>query len=188
MKNIAIFASGNGSNFEAIAKAIASGYIPAKLVLLVVNKKDAYVIQRAKQYGIETYILSLKDCLNKIEYEQKIVYQLKERKVDLICLAGYMLYCGKTLLEAYSNQIINIHPALLPSFKGAHGIEDAYTYGVKVFGVTVHYVDDGIDSGKIIDQAAFHKNDESLEEIENKIHELEHELYPRVIKKLVEGV
>ena len=98
-----------------------------------------------------------------------------------------MRICGKTLLDKYEGKIINIHPALLPSFKGAHGILDAYNYGVKVFGVTVHYVDAGMDSGKIIDQESFHiDEDDSIDDVEEKIHAIEHVLYPKVLKKLCE--
>ena len=97
-----------------------------------------------------------------------------------------MRFCGKVLLDAYEGYIINIHPALLPAFKGAHGIEDAYNYGVKVFGVTVHYVDSGVDSGKIIAQRAFdYTEGETLEEVEARIHKIEHVLYPEVIKNLL---
>lgn len=187
MKNLAIFASGNGTNFEVIAKEITNGNIKANLALLVVNKKNAYVLKRASKYNVDTLVLELKDCESKEAYEQMVVDKLKEKQIDLIVLAGYMLYCGNVLLNSYEGKIINIHPALLPAFKGAHGIEDAYNYGVKVFGVTVHYVDSGIDSGKIIDQMAFHADGLTLEEVETKIHEIEHELYPSVIKRLVEG-
>lgn len=187
MKNIAIFASGNGSNFEAIAENIANGNIKANLALMFCNKKNAYVIDRAKKYNVETLVLQLKDFDNKEEFERKVIEKLKLLKIDLICLAGYMLYIGPTLLAEYEGKIINIHPALLPAFKGAHGILDAYNYGVKVYGVTVHYVDSGVDSGKIIDQDSFHDDGYTLEEIETKIHEIEHYLYPRVVKKLVEG-
>lgn len=188
MQNIAIFASGNGTNFESLARAIETGFIPANLVLLVCNKKDAYVIERAKKRQIETLVVSLKASGSKEKYETIILEKLQSLKVDWIVLAGYMLFCGPTLLKAYPNRIINIHPALLPAFPGAHGIQDAYAYGVKVFGVTVHYVDAGVDTGKIIDQASFHSNpDATLEEIEAQIHAIEHELYPRTIRKLIQG-
>lgn len=185
MKNIAVFASGNGTNYEAIAEAIQSGQIKANLRLLVVNKKDAYVLQRALKYHTEVLLICLKDYPSKEAFEQVIVDKLKEKKIDLICLAGYMLYCGTVLLQHYEGKIINIHPALLPAFKGAHGILDAYQYGVKVYGVTIHYVDAFVDHGKIIEQAAFHDEGYTLEQIEEKIHELEHKLYPEVIRKLI---
>lgn len=187
MRRIAIFASGNGTNFECLAKAITSKQINAELSLLVCNKKDAYVLTRAKKFSIETLVLSLKDCESKEHYEKLIVEKLQSLKIDLICLAGYMLLCGPTLLTSYEGKIINIHPALLPSFPGAHSIIDSYHYGVKVFGVTIHYVDSGIDSGRIIAQKAFEATgEETLEEIECKIHALEYVLYPQVVKKILE--
>ena len=188
MKNIAIFASGNGSNFEALADACNSGFINGKVVLLVCDKKDAYVIERAKKFSVPVFSFTAKDFSSKEEYETLIVNKLKENDVELVCLAGYMRIYGKVLLEGFEGKIINIHPALLPAFKGAHGIKDAYEYGVKVFGVTVHYVDSGMDTGRIIDQEAFHiENGVSLEKVENKIHEIEHVLYPKVVKLMCEG-
>ena len=188
MKNIAIFASGSGTNFEAIVNAVENGAIKdSKVVLLVCDNKKAYVIERAKNHNVPSFVFRAKDYESKEEFETIIVEKLKELKVDLICLAGYMRYIGKVLLDNYEGKMINIHPALLPSFKGAHGIQDAFDYGVKVFGVTVHYVDSGMDSGKIIDQEAFHYTEgETVDEVEARIHEIEHVLYPRVIKKLTD--
>lgn len=188
MKNIAIFASGSGTNFEALIEKCESGYIDAKVVLMVCDNKDAYVIERAKRHNTPMFVFNPKDYEKKSEYETEIVKYLDENKIDLVCLAGYMRICGKTLLNSYEGKIINIHPALLPSFKGAHGIHDAFEYGVKVFGVTVHYVDSGMDSGKIIDQEAFHIEDGmNVDEVEARIHEIEHVLYPNVVRKLVRG-
>lgn len=188
MKNIAIFASGSGTNFEAIVEACESKYIPGKVVLLVCDKKKAYVVERAKNHNIDTFVFTAKNYESKEAYETEIVEQLKAHNVDLICLAGYMRFCGKVLLDNYAGRLINIHPALLPSFPGAHGILDAYNYGVKVFGVTIHYVDMGIDSGKIIAQRAFdYTPGDSLDEVEEKVHKVEHELYPEVVKKICEG-
>ncbi|MGM9969204.1 MAG: phosphoribosylglycinamide formyltransferase [Anaeroplasma sp.] len=189
MKRIAIFASGSGTNFEALVEACNSGLIDAKVVLMVCDRKKAYVIERAKKYNVPSFVFSAKDYSSKEEYEELLVEKLEEYKVDLICLAGYMRICGYVLLRKYEGKIINIHPALLPAFKGAHGIEDAYNYGVKVFGVTIHYVDSGMDSGKIIAQRAFEYTEgDSLAEVEEKIHAIEHELYPEVVAKLVKEI
>lgn len=188
MKNIAIFASGSGTNFEALVEACEKGYIKARVVLMVCNKKNAYVVERAKNHHIDSFIFTPKNYDNKEAYETEIVNKLYEYKIDLICLAGYMLFCGEVLLKHFEGRIINIHPALLPAFKGAHGILDAFNYGVKVFGVTIHYVDSGVDSGKIIAQRAFnYQEGDTLEDVEAKIHAIEHELYPEVVAKLVEG-
>lgn len=187
MKKVAIFASGSGTNFEALAEQIENKNIDAELLLMVCDNPNAYVIKRALNHNVETLVFNPKDYDKKSEYEAMIVKRLDELKIDIICLAGYMRICGKTLLESYEGKIINIHPALLPSFKGAHGIYDAFTYGVKVFGVTVHYVDAGMDSGKIIDQESFHIADgDTILEVEQKIHAIEHVLYPSVLKKLCE--
>ena len=186
MKNIAIFASGSGTNYEAIINEVENGNIKANVVLMACDHDDAYVCTRAKNHGTPIYIIDYKGK-KKEEYETPLVAKLKELNVDLVVLAGYMRICGKVLLDAYEGRIINIHPALLPSFKGAHGILDAFNYGVKVFGVTVHYVDAGMDSGKIIDQRAFHYTEgETVDQVEARIHEIEHELYPAVVKKLTE--
>jgi phosphoribosylglycinamide formyltransferase-1 len=185
MKNIAIFASGSGTNYEAIMEHVESGDIKANVVLMATDHEDAYVVTRAKNHNTPIFVINYKGR-KKEEYEAELVDKLKELKVDLIVLAGYMRFCGKVLLDAYEGYIINIHPALLPAFKGAHGIEDAYNYGVKVFGVTVHYVDSGVDSGKIIAQRAFdYTEGETLEEVEARIHKIEHVLYPEVIKNLL---
>lgn len=188
MKRIAIFASGSGTNFEALVSACEKKEIPAEVVLMVCNKRNAYVVERAKNHGVDTFLFNVKQYASREAYETEIVQKLKEYKVDLICLAGYMRICGKVLLDEYEGRIINIHPALLPSFKGDNAIYDAYTFGVKVFGVTIHYVDSGMDSGKIIAQRAFEYTEgETIEQVEERIHAIEHELYPEVVKKLCEG-
>lgn len=187
MKKLVIFASGSGTNAEAIIEACNSGFIAAKVELIVCDKPKAYVLTRAKNHNIPTFVVKLSSYETKEAYEAAIVNKLDEIKPDLICLAGYMKYCGTVLLNKYEGRIINIHPALLPSFKGAHGIADAFNYGVKIFGVTIHYVDSGVDSGSIIAQDCFkYVEGETVDEIEARIHALEHELYPKTIKKLLE--
>lgn len=183
MKRVAIFASGSGTNFECL---VNEKYNNIEIALLICDKADAYVIDRATKHNIEAFIISQKDFESKEEFETVIVDKLKSNNIDFICLAGYMRYVGDVLLNAYEDRIINIHPALLPSFKGAHGIADAYNYGVKIMGVTIHYVNKGIDEGKIIAQDCFHLTNETLEEAEQKIHEIEHKLYPKTLKELLE--
>ena len=183
MKRIAIFASGSGTNFEAL---VNETYKNGKIVLLVCDKPNAYVIERAKNHNINYFVVELKKYENKEAYETAIVNKLKEEKIDLVLLAGYMKIVDKVLLDAYEGRIINIHPALLPSFKGAHGIKDAYDYGVKIMGVTIHYVNKEVDGGKIIAQDCFHLTNETLEEAEEKIHAIEHKLFPKTLKILLE--
>ncbi len=188
MKKLAVFASGNGTNYEAIEQAIQNGVIEdACVALLVVDKKEAYVIERAKKYGTKVFVFNPKDYESKAAYETEIVTMLEELSVDLICLAGYMRIIGETLLNAFKKRIINIHPALLPSFKGAHGILDAFNYGVKVYGVTIHYVSSELDGGEIIRQKAFEYYGNNPNEVEEKIHEIEHVLYPKTINWLLGG-
>ena len=183
---ISIFASGSGTNFQAIVDAVNDGTIPARIALLVCDKPDAYVLQRAEKEGITTFVFEPKKFVSKAHYEQQILMELRKYEVEWIFLAGYMRIIGRILLNAFPEKIVNIHPALLPAFPGANGIRDAYQYGVKVFGVTVHFVDEGVDTGKIIDQDSFKiLGSESLESIEDQIHKIEHEIYPRVIAKLL---
>jgi phosphoribosylglycinamide formyltransferase-1 len=184
--NIAIFASGSGSNFQAIVDAINLNILEAQVALLVCDQPIAFVIERAKKHHIDTFIFQSGNYPSKEAFELELVDQLQQKNVELIVLAGYMRIIGNTLLTQFPNKIINIHPALLPSFPGAHGIRDAYEYGVKVFGVTVHYVDAGVDTGTIIDQEAFHYTEGmSIEDVENEIHKIEHSIYPKVIQKIL---
>ena len=182
---IAIFASGSGTNFEAIAEACADGRVAAEPVLMVCDKPGAKVIERAARRGIETFVFSAKDYASKADFEREIAALLEARGVELVCLAGYMRLVGDVMLEAYGGRIINIHPSLLPAFKGAHAIRDAFEYGVKVFGVTIHYVDATLDGGRIIAQQAFAYDGDDIDELESMIHAVEHELYPRTIDKLI---
>ena len=155
MKTIAVFASGNGSNFEALAAACADGRIAARIALMVCDKPGAFVNERAARYGIPTFTFNPKEYPSKADYEREIVRRLRAERVELICLAGYMRILSDVVLEAYRDRIVNIHPSLLPAFKGAHAIADAFAYGVKVFGVTIHYVNGELDGGRIIAQRAF---------------------------------
>ena len=182
---IAIFASGYGSNFEAIATAAFAGVIPAEISLLVCDKPEARVVELAKRMGVPTFVFSAKDYASKADYELEIVSRLRAAEVELICLAGYMKIVGEELLSAYEGHIINIHPSLLPSFKGARAIEQAMEYGVKIFGASIHYVDASLDGGRIIAQRAVEYNGNSIEEVKAKIHAIEHELYIQTIKKLL---
>ena len=185
--NIAIFASGNGSNFQAIAEAVKSGKIKANLSLLVCDKPGAYVLERAKKFGVDTFLIEKKNFSKKEDYEKALVKKLRERDIGLIVLAGYMKIVGPDILKPYKNRIMNIHPALLPSFKGTQGIKDALEYGVKITGPTVHFVDEKMDHGPIILQAAVEVADNDTEEtLAKKIHKAEHRIYPEAIRLFVE--
>lgn len=182
---IAIFASGYGSNFEAIATATLAGVIPAEVALMVCDKPQARVVEVAQRMGIPSFVFSAKEYASKADYEREIVSRLREAEVELICLAGYMRIVGEELLAAYEGHIINLHPSLLPAFKGARAIEQAMEYGVKVFGASIHYVDSSLDGGRIIAQRAIEYDGDSIEEVTAKIHSIEHELYIQTISKLL---
>ncbi|WP_283679634.1 phosphoribosylglycinamide formyltransferase [Lentilactobacillus sp. Marseille-Q4993] len=186
-KRIAIFASGEGTNFTALAESFERENLPVSIELLVCDHKDANVLNRAAKFNVDTFVINFKEYPNKAAAEAVILEQLAAKHIDFIILAGYMRILGKTLLSKYEGKTINIHPALLPNFPGRHGIEDAFEAGVPVTGVTVHWVDSGIDSGKIIAQreVPVHKDDH-LDQLEARIHAVEHKLYPEVVKQLVE--
>lgn len=183
---VAILASGNGSNFEALAHQFQAGLLPGELIFVFSDHHNAYVLERARRLNIKAYSFEVKEFENKAAYEKALLQLLQEQEIDLIVLAGYMRIIGQTLLSHYSNRILNIHPSLLPSFPGLHGIKDAYEYGVKVTGVTVHLVDDGVDTGPIIAQEpVMILPEDSLESLEEKIHQTEHRLYPKVLRDVL---
>jgi phosphoribosylglycinamide formyltransferase-1 len=185
MHHLAVFASGTGTNFVAIAQACAKGIIQADVAVMVCDRPGAAVIDRAREMGIETFVFSPKDYADKAAYETEIVQLLDSKKIDLVCLAGYMRIVGETLLRAYEGRIINIHPSLLPSFKGAHAVEDAVAYGVKVYGITVHWVNADLDGGKIIAQRAFPYEGSDPNEVHRIGQKIEHELYVETINKIL---
>lgn len=182
MVNVAVFASGSGSNFENIA----TSDLPLSIKVLIVDNKDAKAIERAKRLNVPYEIVE-RSGKTKEEFEAEILNVLKDKNIEYILLAGFMKILSAEFIERYDRKIINIHPSLLPSFKGKNGILDAYNYGVKVSGVTVHYVDSGIDTGEIIDQEpVVLRDDDTLESFEEKIHEAEYKLYIRALKKVLE--
>lgn len=184
MVNIAVFASGSGTNFENIVKHMQAGTIKsATCKVLIVDKANAYAIERAKALNIPYVYVDPKAYGGKAGYETKIKEILDSYEVELIVLAGYMRYIGEVLLTNYPNKIINIHPAYLPNFPGAHGIKDAYDAKVEWTGVTVHYVDEGVDTGEIIQQEKLMIDPTwDLETLETHVHALEYDLFPRVIE------
>ncbi len=185
--NIAIFASGKGSNFLAIAKAIKSGKLrKVNLALLVCDNPNAPVIFKAKKLKVKVVLIRPDIFTTKNDFEARIIQHLKENKISLIVLAGFMRMLSKDFVRIYKNKIINIHPTLLPSFKGKEGIKDAYEYGVKITGVTVHFVDEQVDHGPIIMQKEVRiENRDTLESLEDKIHKVEHKLYPEAIRLFI---
>lgn len=185
MRRLAVFASGNGTNFEAIARACRQGVLAAEVVLLVCDRPGARVIGRAEEFGIPTFVFDPKAYGSKEEYEQQIVQRLEEAGAELVCLAGYMRILGATMLGACGGRIINIHPSLLPAFRGKDAIGQAFDYGVKVFGVTIHWVDATLDGGRIIAQRAFEYDGRDRAELEARVHAVEHELYVETLGRLI---
>ncbi|MDY6277453.1 MAG: phosphoribosylglycinamide formyltransferase [Bacteroidales bacterium] len=185
MKQLAVFASGTGTNFEAIAKACADGVLKARVAVMVCDRPGAAVIEKAERYGVKTFVFNPKEYASKAEYEKEIVQVLDTERIDLVCLAGYMRIVGDVLLGSYEGKIINIHPSLLPSFKGAHAVEDAVAYGVKVYGITIHWVNSELDGGRIIAQEAFPYEGSDPAEVHRIGQKIEHRLYIETIKKLI---
>ncbi|CAH0180458.1 phosphoribosylglycinamide formyltransferase [Peribacillus simplex] len=185
MKRLAVFASGNGSNFQSIAEAIKIGKLEAEICLVVCDREDAYVLERAKLENIDSFSFSAKNYSNKTVYESEILEKLRQYEIEFIILAGYMRLIGPTLLQKYSQRIVNIHPSLLPNFPGKDAIGQAFDAGVKETGVTVHYVDDGMDTGPVIAQKAVPILEGDTKDIlQKRIQEMEHDLYPSVLQEL----
>lgn len=186
--NIAVLVSGNGTNLQAIIDAANSGYIKAQLLVVISDKGDAYALERAKKAGIDTLFMDPRIFKSEEDYDKAVVRYLKDNKIDLVCLAGYMRVLTPYFVREFKNRIMNVHPSLLPSFKGVNGIKDTLDYGAKVTGPTVHFVTEKIDSGPIIAQAAIEVRDDDTEDtLREKIHKEEHAIYPRAIKDFVEG-
>ncbi len=184
--NLAIFASGNGSNFSAIVKAVRKGYIKVKSMILVCDQPEAFVIKRAQNAKIRVILLRREDFTSRADFEEAIIMRLRSYKIDLIALAGFMRILSASFVKEYHNRIMNIHPSLLPDFKGAQAIKDAFNHKAPTTGVTVHFIDKEVDSGPIILQQKIKigKKD-TLASLEKKIHALEHKLYPEAIRLFI---
>jgi phosphoribosylglycinamide formyltransferase-1 len=185
---IGILASGRGSNFQAIIDAVEAGHIKAVIDILITDNPAAFAVERAKKHGIEHLVMSPKQFASRDEYFQGITDELEGRGVGLVVLAGFMRVVGSPLVDAFRNRIMNVHPALLPSFPGLHGQKQAHDYGVKISGCTVHFVDEGMDTGPIIIQAAVPVRDDDTEEsLSGRILKFEHRIYPEAIRLFSEG-
>ncbi len=185
---IGILISGRGSNMAAIAEAVNSGIVPSsKIAVVISDKTDAPGLGKAQSYGIETLVIE-KNGRKRAEHDSEIIRELQKRNVELVCLAGYMRLLSKEFIRAFPNKIINIHPSLLPSFKGLDAQKQAIDYGVKFSGCTVHFVDEDLDHGAIIAQKIVEvKNDDTPETLAARILEYEHALYIEAVKMIVEG-
>jgi len=188
MTRLGVLASGRGSNFQAIIDAIGSGTLSAKVEVLITDNPSAYAVERAKRHNIPHVYMDPKGFPAKDAFFEKIRDELKSRGVELVILAGFMRIVRPPLIHAYPMRVMNIHPALLPSFPGLHGQKQAVDYGVRVSGCTVHFVDEGMDTGPIIIQAgAPVLPDDTEETLSGRILKLEHRLFPEAIRLFDEG-
>ena len=184
---IGVLVSGSGTNLQAIIDAAADG-LPVEVVHVVSSRPDAYGIKRAEDAGIDTLVLNRAEYADAEAADRKIALTLKEAGAQYVVMAGYMRMVTPVLLDAFPNRILNLHPALLPSFVGAHAIQDAFDAGVKVTGVTVHFANAEYDKGPIVAQRAVEVlESDTVDELESRIHAVEHELYPQVIGWIAEG-
>lgn len=184
---IGVLVSGSGTNLQAIIDGAANG-LPVEVVYVVSSRPDAYGIERARQAGIPTLVLNREAYADALAADARIAETLKDAGAEYVVMAGYMRMVTEVLLQAFPNRILNLHPALLPSFKGAHAIQDAFNYGVKVTGVTVHFANEEYDKGPIVAQRVVEvREDDTVDTLEERIHEVEHELYPEVLGWLAQG-
>lgn len=185
---IGVLVSGSGTNLQAIIDRIADGSLNAEVALVVSSRPGVRGIERAREAGLPVLVMEKSEYADPEAADAKIASALKEAGCEYVIMAGYMRMVRKPLLEAYPGRIVNLHPALLPSFKGAHAIQDAFDYGVKVTGVTVHFADDKYDCGPIIAQRALPVEEGwDVDTLEEHIHAIEHELYPEVVGWLAAG-
>jgi len=186
--NIAVLCSGNGSNLQAIIDGVKNGCIRAKIVLVVSDNAKAFALVRARKAGIEIFVLDIKNFMTREDFDKEVVNNLRSRKVDLVVLAGFMRLLSPYFVKEYKNRILNIHPALLPAFKGSHAIKDALESGAKVTGATVHFVTDELDGGPIILQSKVEiKSGDTEASLLERVHKEEHRIYPEAIRLFVEG-
>ncbi|WP_408893957.1 phosphoribosylglycinamide formyltransferase [Paenibacillus taichungensis] len=185
---IAVFASGEGSNFQALVDAARNGGLGASIDLLVCDKPAARVVQRAQDAGVECHLFTPKNYDSREAYEAEIVEVLESRDIDLVVLAGYMRLLTSVVVDRYAGRLINIHPSLLPAFAGKDAIGQALEYGVKITGVTVHFVDGGMDTGPIIAQHPVPiLPEDTAESVSSSIHAAEQQLYPEVVSWFAQG-
>lgn len=185
---IGVLLSGSGTNLQAIIDAVAYEDLPVDIVHVVSSRPDAFGIERAERAGIPVTVLNRDAYADPAAADERIVQALRSAGARYVVMAGYMRKVTPVMLDAFPDRVLNLHPALLPSFKGAHAIQEAYDAGVKVTGVTVHFANEDYDKGPIVAQRAVEvREGEGLEDLEARIHEVEHVLYPAVLRLVAEG-
>ena len=184
---IGVLLSGSGTNLQAIIDAAAEG-LPVEIVHVVSSRPDAFGIERAHRAGIPVTVLNRDVYADPVEADRRIAETLRYAHAEYVVMAGYMRKVTPVLLDAFPDRVLNLHPALLPSFKGAHAIQDAFDVGVKVTGITVHFANEDYDKGPIVAQRAVEvREDDTHDDLEARIHEVEHVLYPEVLRLVAEG-
>ena len=185
---LAVLASGFGSNLQAILDAIGREEIAGEVKVVVSDVEDAFALERARKHNIENFYLNPRHYESREAFDRVLADLLAERKVDLVVLAGYMRLLSQMFIQSFEGRIMNIHPSLLPAFSGLHGVEKALSHGVKVSGCTVHFVDEGLDTGPIILQESVPVLDrDTVEILHERIHRVEHRLYPKAIQLFIEN-
>ncbi len=185
---IAILASGSGSNAQSIFDKIASGHLDVKVELVICNRPGAKVLERAKKFNIPTLELDHTNYDSRESFDSVLLEAVKASGAELVVLAGYMRILTAQFLNALESKVINVHPAILPSFKGAHGARDACAWGVQVSGCTVHFVDEEVDNGAVIAQAIVPvMADDDETSLQSRIQVMEHRIYPQVLQWFAEG-
>lgn len=186
--HVAVLASGNGSNLQAILDATQEGTLNATVRLVFSDKAAAFALERAKKFGVEALSLSPKSFPSREVFDQAVVGLLQERKIEWVVCAGYMRIISPVFVRAFKGRILNIHPALLPKYPGTHSIERAIEAGDLEIGVTVHFIDEGVDTGPIIEQSRIQISPgETLDAVTERVHELEHRLYPKALERVFSG-
>lgn len=188
MIRLGVLASGSGTNLQAIIDSSQAGKIPARVAVVLSDKADAFALKRAEKHGVPHFFVDPKKFDSREDYDEELIRILKEHQADLVILAGFMRLMSSLFVQTFRNRVMNIHPALLPSFPGTHGVRDALDYGVKVSGVTVHFADEGLDTGPIIlQEAVLVLEDDTEETLHNRIHQAEYRIYPEAVRLFAEG-
>jgi phosphoribosylglycinamide formyltransferase-1 len=186
--NLGVLASGSGSNLQAILDAAAAGKLDARLAVVVSDNPDAYALERARRAGVSTEVVEYAAAANREAHDRRVVEVLRSQGADAVALAGYMRLVSPVLLQAFAGRVLNIHPALLPSFPGVHVHGQVIEHGVKFSGCTVHFVDDGVDTGPIILQAVVPvRDDDTPDTLAARILREEHRIFPQALEYLAQG-
>lgn len=187
-KRAAIFVSGSGTNMENLVKHAQAGKVPCDVALIVCDQPGAFALERARRLGVEAFVIERKNFGSKVEFEFAITKELERKNIDVVLLAGYMKILGPEFVRRWQWKILNIHPSLLPKYPGGHSIKDAFDAEEKETGVTIHFVDEGVDSGPVILQRKVDiQSEDTLETLEARVHQTEYELYPEAVRLFCKG-